>query len=308
MSVSLRQLKAFSAVAQSGSFVDASRLLHVTPAAVSAHVRELEGVVGFRLFDRTTRKVSLSDAGRQYSHYAERVLADLRKAELFADDLCARRTGVVRIAMTQVMNWVLLPPVFRGFQQRWPQIRIELVDVPTHEIIASVETGEADLAVSFQVPVREIVEATPLFSSMVHAVVPADHAFAKRRRLAWADLADDPVIFIGRGAEMRIRAELPARIRLRTRYEASNTISALSLVASGAGIAICAGYVWPMARLHQLGTVQLTAPVANHPFMLYRNRSLPMSPAVQAYRDHLIAHYAPLADKPIERSLGRQAA
>lgn len=303
MQISLRQYKAFSAIAQLGSFVEASRSLHVTPAALSLLIRDMESELGFRLFDRTTRRVVLSHSGQQYFHYAERVLVDLRRAEQFAHDLRLQRTGVVRIAMTHVMNWVLLPPVFRAFQELWPQVRIEPVDVPTHEIAQSVEVGLADLAVSFRVPVGDGVEVTPLFTSRAHAVVPHDHAFAGRKRLPWKALHEQPIIFIGQGSELRIRAELPQTIEMHARYEVNNTITALGLVASGAGVAICAGYVWPMAQLHGLRCVPLDQPVANRPFVLYRNRQRTDSPAVQAYRDFLIGHYAGLGTDPVEKSL-----
>ena len=267
MHISFRQLKAFSTIALLGSFVEASRTLHVTPAALSLLIRDMESELGFRLFDRTTRRVALSHAGQQYFHYAERVLIDMRRAELFAHDLRLQRNGVVRIAMTHVMNWVLLPPVFRAFQLQWPQVRIEPVDVPTHEIVQSVETGLADLAVSFRVPVGEAVEVTPLFTSRAHAVMPRDHPLASRKRLPWKALHNQRVIFIGQGSEIRIRAELPDSIELHARYEVNNTITALGLVASGAGVAICAGYVWPMARLHDLVCLPLEQPVANRQFL-----------------------------------------
>ena len=67
-----------------GSFVEAGHALHVTPAALSTVIKDLEETLRFRVFDRTTRRVDLSEMGRQYFHYAEQVLIDLRKAEMFA--------------------------------------------------------------------------------------------------------------------------------------------------------------------------------------------------------------------------------
>jgi DNA-binding transcriptional LysR family regulator len=301
--LSLKQFKAFSAVAQLGSFVEASRSLNVTPAALSLLIRDMEDELGFRLFERTTRRVGLSHAGQQYFQYAERVLEDVRRAEQFAHDLQRHSTGVVRIAMTHVMNWVLLPALFRAFQQRWPQVRIDPVDVPTHDIVTSVESGLADLAVSFRVPVSEALEITPLFTSRVHAVVPQDHEFADRKRLSWKALIDQPIVFIGQGSELRIRAELPENIPLRASYEANNTVTALGLVASGAGVAICAGYLRQLAQFHGLHFIPLEQPVVNRSFVLYRHQQRAASPAVQAFRDFLVGHFAALGDGPVENSL-----
>lgn len=300
MTPSIRQLRAFSAVARLGSFVEAARLMHVTPAALSLLIRELETAVGLRLFDRTTRRVVLNEPGQRYLQAAERVLSELHRADQVAEDLRSQRTGVVRLAMTQVMHWVLLPPVLRDFHARWPQVRVEAADVPTHEIVAAVETGQADLAISFVVPAGEALELQPLFRSRVHAILHPRHALARRRRLAWDALQGEPLIFIGRGSELRIRAELPPQLQLVSGHEASHTITALARVAADGGVAICAGYVAPMLALHGLRAVPLTAPVLDRPFVLYRNRTRPPSPAVQALAEFLRDHFAPWADRPIE--------
>jgi LysR family transcriptional regulator, carnitine catabolism transcriptional activator len=195
--------------------------------------------------------------------------------------------------------------VFTAFQQRWPQVRIDPVDVPTDQIIGSVETGQADLAVSFNAPVGDAIEVTPLFISRVHAVFHSGHPLGRRKSVQWEDLNSEPIIFIGRGSELRIRSELPDHVNLVSRYEVNNTITALALVASGAGVAICAGYVKPMTRMHGLRSIPLTDPVVDRAFMLYRNRSRAMAPAVASYQDFLLDHYASLGTRPVEESLLR---
>ncbi len=295
MNVSFRQLRAFTTIGRLGSFVDAARALNVTPAALSILIRALEDMLGFKVFDRTTRRVALSDAGQQYLQYAEQILADLRKAELFAQDVQSRKTGVVRIATTQVVTWTLLPQAFAAFQKKWPDIRIEPIDGATDQIMSAVESGQADLAINFKVPVADSLEATPLFASRAHVVCTSRHRFARRKSVPWVELNSEQIIFIGRGAEVRIQSELPDAVHLHSRYEVSNTSTALALVASGAGVAVCAGYVRPMTQMHKLRIIPLAEPTIDRPFMLYRNRSRAMSPAVAEHRAFLLKYFSQIA-------------
>ena len=300
MNISLRQLRAFTAVARLGSFVEASRALHVTPAALSIVVRDLEQTLGFRVFDRTTRRVVLTEVGQQYFHYAEQVLVDLRKAELFALDVTQRKTGVVRIATTQVVTWVLLPRAFAAFHKQWPEIRLEPIDIPTDQIISSVENGQADLAINFDLPVADNIEATPLFTSREQVICASNHRFARRKSLRWAELHNEPIIFVGRGAELRIRSELPQEVVLNARYEVGNTSTALALVASGSGLVICAGYVKPLARMHDLRSIPLSAPDMVHQFVLYRNRARSITPAVQEHKTFLVEYFSRSGGRCVE--------
>ena len=300
MNVSLRQLRAFSTIARLGSFVEASKVLHVTPAALSIVIRDLEDSLGFRVFDRTTRRVDLSEVGRQYFHYAEQVLLDMRKAELFAQDVTQRKTGVVRIATTQVVTWVLLTPAFTEFQKRWPDIRIEPIDIPTDQIISAVERGQADLAINFDTAVSEQMEALPIFHSREYLICASTHRFARRKSIRWSELAAESIIFVGRGAELRIRSELPADMVLNARHEVGNTSTALALAASGAGLVVCAGYVKPISRMHDLRAIPLTEPDMMRHFMLFRNRQKSITPAVREHQAFLLEYFARTKGRPVE--------
>lgn len=303
MNISFRQLRAFTTIGRMGSFVEASRALHVTPAALSIVIRDLEATLGFRVFDRTTRRVVLTEAGQQYFHYAEQVLVDLRKAELFAQDVAQRKTGVVRIATTQVVTWTLLPPAFAAFHRKWPDIRLEPIDIPTDQIISSVENGQADLAINFALPVAENIEAAPLFTSREQVICASNHRFARRKSLRWAELRMEPIIFVGRGAELRIRSELPQEIMLNARYEVGNTSTALALAASGAGLVVCAGYVRPLTRMHDLRSIPLVAPEMVHQFTLYRNRTRSLTPAVQEHQAFLLEYFSQAQGTCVEDAL-----
>src|SRR2546430_1060300 len=121
-----RQLETFVAVAETRSFSLAAERLGLTPSAVSQLIAELESVVGFRLFDRTTRKVAPSSAGREFLGPAESALRHLRLAESAAEDVKSRAAGIVRIAAPQVLASVVLPAAIRAHAAERPKVAVRI--------------------------------------------------------------------------------------------------------------------------------------------------------------------------------------
>ena len=103
INISMRQLRAFDAVADTGSFTKAAQHLHLTQSALSVLVREMERELGLSLFDRHTRRVELSEAGRDMQPYVKRMLNELQQAVHSMTDLRDQHRGVLRIAATQLI-------------------------------------------------------------------------------------------------------------------------------------------------------------------------------------------------------------
>src|SRR5262245_45037424 len=128
--ITIRQLEAFIAVADALSFAAAGTTLALTASAVSQLVAELEAALGFRLFDRTTRRVALSSAGRDFLGPAQTVLRHMRLAESAAEDVRNRAAGVVRIGAPLVLASAVLPAAARDFRVDRPNVAIHIRDVP----------------------------------------------------------------------------------------------------------------------------------------------------------------------------------
>ncbi|HSW18743.1 MAG TPA: LysR substrate-binding domain-containing protein [Ramlibacter sp.] len=288
--VTVRQLRAFVTVAQLGSFVDASRALHVTSSALSIVIAELEGALGFRVLDRTTRRVRVSGPGEQYLPYAQRILFDFESAQRCAVDLRNQKTGVVRVAASQVIAWTLLPPVFAAFRRLRPDVRIDPMDLGVDEILPALEEGRADIGVTLKMP-SDTLEAVTAFESRVYVACRADR-WAGRKRVRWDELSGEPLIFTGTDTPARINAALPDGPVLEAAWQVAHTGTALALVASGFGSAICAGYVRPMTAIHKLRMIPLVEPTVLRSFSIYASRARSMGPAVDAFRAFLASHFA----------------
>ncbi|HYF19669.1 MAG TPA: LysR substrate-binding domain-containing protein [Ramlibacter sp.] len=303
MNVTLRQLRALATVAELGSFVDAARSMHVTASALSLLITDLEHTLGFRVFDRTTRRVKLSLAGAEYLPHAQRILADLDSAQRCAADLRNQKTGSVRIAASQTLAWMLMPPAFSAFHDRRPDVRLEPLDLPVDQVLPALDAARADLAITLGGSTDADVQAVPLFSSRVHLACRSSHRLAGRKRVRWADLAGEPLVFTGSETPQRINAVLPKGLLLQASWQVEHAGSALALVASGFGCAICAGYVRPMADMHGLRLVPLVEPAYVREFAVYGSRRRALTEPAQAFRDFLVQHFARSGARPVEQDL-----
>src|SRR5476651_2091308 len=192
MSVTLKQIKAFVAVAQAGSFTTAASRLHRAQSAVSVLISELEEQFGLRLFDRTTRMVQLADAGRDFYPVAEKVLADVQNALSSSKELVAKKRGRVAVAATPLMASILLPKAIGEYAAMYPGISVILHDTLAGLIQPKVRDGEVDFGIgTFEKTGRELL-AEPLMADTLVLACPTGHSLADKASVAWRELAGHP--------------------------------------------------------------------------------------------------------------------
>jgi DNA-binding transcriptional LysR family regulator len=243
--VTIRQLRAFVGVAQLRSFTTAARQIHVTQSALSALVRELETEVGVRLFDRTTRAVELTAAGRDFLPVAQRILQDLQGGLETVRDLSLKRRGSVTIAATPVLAAGFVAEVCAQFNQRYPLIRLAIRDELASISLESLRSGEADLAVGTFSSVDSDIRLQLLGSDPLGAVLARDHPLATKKKLLWSDLAHLPLIALNRQSAYRLvveQAMLRAGLPHEPAYEVGHLVTAIGLAQSGLGVAVCPAY------------------------------------------------------------------
>jgi len=289
MHTSLRQYRAVDAVARLGSFVEAAKALHVTPAALSSLVRELEKDLGFPVFERTTRKVRVSESGEQYLPHVHRVLAEVAGAERCALDVRSGQPHVIRLATTQTVITTLLPNAFRSFRQKWPQGRLYPLDILSGEIGDALQSGQADIAIGALLPSDERFDCRPFLTTRWHCCFEEGHPLARHETVAWKDIVNCPLIFPGQTGRLKLEASLPRNLRMSNVYEASTASAGIAMAASGQGIMISAGYVAQVARLLNLCTRPLASPEIDHELEICISARHSARSAVAEVRDLLLA-------------------
>ena len=145
MDVTLRQLRAYVAVLESASFSEAAKAMHLSQAALSGLIKELENRVGVRLLDRTTRKVSASAVGETFAPMARRVLSSLDEALDNLTNLKELRRGLVRVAAPETLSCTLLPELIAGYNNSHPGVDVRFDDVPIQEVLAGLQNGSTDI-------------------------------------------------------------------------------------------------------------------------------------------------------------------
>ncbi len=294
MDIKFRQLRALDAITRLGSFAEASRALHVTPAALSVTIREMEQTVGFRVLERTTRRVRLTEPGQRYYLHVQRVLAELQEAERCAMDVRHGLSGVVRIAAAQTVISVLLPVAFRLLRQKLPDVRIHPVDVPLNGIVEAIHTGQADVAIGVRFPVDEKFECHTLLKTRWHCFMEKSHPLAGRKSVNWRDVVEGPLILIGASTRLHLQSALGEALQPQDVYDVGTANAALAMASSGQGVAVAPGYLRPRAPSQGLKALPLREPEIDHVLEVCIARQLPADAAARQVRD-LLLHAIPEA-------------
>lgn len=243
----LRQLRQFVEIASSGSYRRAADQLFVAQPALSVSIRKLETAIGARLFDRGPRGVTLTAAGEALLPEARQALMHAEQGRRRARLVALGEWGVLRLGFVGSATYALLPGRLPVFRARHPDVRLELVEGSTVEVIEMVREGRADLGV-VRGPVDDVsgVDLALAESDEFVAVVPASHWSAGRRRLRLSDLREEPFVMYPttgvpglRSVAMQVCRE--AGFVPRVGQEATQVQTVVSLVASGLGVALVPG-------------------------------------------------------------------
>jgi DNA-binding transcriptional LysR family regulator len=193
----LRQLRYFVAVAEELHFGRAAERLHIVQPGVSQQVRRLEAELGTPLFDRSTRRVTLTVAGQRFLPEARTVLAAVQHAQESIADLVAERAATLRLGTSTGLG-ERLPRVLAELHARAPRQAVELVRLPAHDRLARVADGGLDAALVRGVASRPGLRLQPVWEDLLVAVLPAAHPLANEPLVALSTLAALPLRVVAR--------------------------------------------------------------------------------------------------------------
>lgn len=292
MNVSLRQLRAFVALARTGSFTHAADAMHITQSALSGLIKELELVLGVRLVDRSTRRIQLSEVGREFYPLVEKIIQDLDAVVGNIASLKALKTGVVRIAAPQLMACTLLPEVIAAYRSEFPEVQVRLVDCVVESVSSRVFSGEVDFGIGPEREPTPGIAARTLFEMPFVIVYPQNHPLGKLERIRWSDAVKYPFIALQGQFTERLTLDLHAAFRdlnLSPSNEVTFMTTALSMVSANLGVTACLPYAATLVRLYQLQMRLLHDPALERKFLVFTREGRSLSPAAQSFIDFLFA-------------------
>ena len=291
MNVTLRQLRAFIAVAEAQHFTRAGERLGLSQSSVSTLVRELEENLGLRLFDRHTRMLRLTQAGAELLPLARRAMSDLDQVIGSANELSSLGRGRVSIAAASLQAALMLPRFIRLYCDEYPGVKVNVQDVTEHEVIDKVRAGEVDFGLGSAVATQQDIAARLLMTDEFVAVMPPDHPLARHSELVWRTLQEIPLI--GPQPDNAVRAQLDLALTreglsLTRQYEVALPLTILGMVEGGLGIAVMTSAMSRLANMLGLVTRKVTEPVIHREISLLFHVDRSLSPAAQNFRDLLL--------------------
>lgn len=315
MNLSFRQLKAFLLIARLGNFTRAAERLHVTQAGLSVMMRELETQLDARLFDRTTRSVSLTDAGEKLLPAALAAVGELESAAAEIADIGDKARHTLRLAATPLVSSNLLPAVIRSFRAAHPEVAIHLVDCDLTQVQALVENGEVDFGLGFFFRATKGIERSLLYSFRLMRVSPLDDAdpgesAVQARRdgagadatqtgsVSWSALKDAPLI--GLPADNPIQQLVDAQLAKigrsnEDRLAFNHFDTLIAMVAAGMGTAVMPTFAMLACHRHRVRTDLLSRPAVTAGFYRITKRGRGRAHAMEDFTDMLVSMLPRLA-------------
>lgn len=300
MNVTSRQLKGFLLVARHRSFSRAAEQMFMTQSGLSVLMREIEKQLGFRLFDRTTRHVELTEHGTQFFAVAQDQVRNFEAV-----------VSRIRKSATETSRWLsvgappmtaahILPEVIAHFAADRQNFRVRLHDTDLPRIAGMVKSGELDLGLGMFVKPTPGLARIPLFRFSLVVVRSADAKLPRARARRWSDLSGQT--FIGLPPDNPIQQLVAKHLsRVGHRQPADLVVNyhetLIGLVEAHAGVAIMPSTVLPACRNRRVVIEPLIDPVVHLDLYEIRHRGRVLPLEAQQFTDFLKIHIASWAGR-----------
>lgn len=294
MRMSIKQLRAFLAVAHTLNFAHASERLNISQPALSLTIKGLEESLGGPLLLRTTRRVTLTQEGETLLTMARQLIADWDNTEEAMRQRFTLQRGKVSVAAMPSFAANVLPPVLKAFRDRYAGINVTVHDVINEQVIEMVSEGRVEMGIAFEPDYSGHLHFTPLGLDRFVAIVPPDSRLATRERLSWRELLSLDFIALQRPSAVRLMLEeqlAQSGRPLEVALESHQLVTVGRLVANGLGgsavPALC------RTQMTELGAVclELDGPVIERRVGVLRSAHHKLSTAAQALLDTLKKAY-----------------
>ena len=288
MKIDILGVQAFVAVADQGGFQKAADTLHLTQTAVTQRLRNLEDFLGVTLMERTTRSVALTRIGRDFLPQARRLLAELSTALTEIRETGRAARGDVSIACVPTVGVQYLPSILQEYAVRYPENRIKVLDHASSGVAEAVLRREAEFGINIAGPHQPELDSVPLLEDEFVLICREDHALARKRRVAWRQLAPHPLIFAGQVSGNRVLLDMAlgnGDLALQFNYEVQRSSTAVGLVAEGVAAAVVPRLAMQKGAYPGIRVIALVEPVVSRTLVLVARKSARLSPAAQALYD-----------------------
>lgn len=238
----LRQLRYFAVLAEELNFTRAAARLHISQPPLSLQIAQLERELDVRLFDRTNRRVALTEAGEAFLNDVRITLGRLADATVRARDVDHGLAGRIEIGLSGSHFMGPVPALIARYTRRHPQVSILLNEMNPAAQLDALRGHRIDVSISRTRVNDEMLQSLALWPDPVVVALPPDHRLASRQRLTLSDLAEDAFVVLRQETSGFARglAQACARagIALKVAQSVAEVPAQLALVEAGLGVAL----------------------------------------------------------------------
>lgn len=241
MTVNLKLLSAFLAVAEHSSFRKAAEELDRSQSAISTQIRQLEEQLGVALFHRTTRRVVLSNEGRQLVAFARQALAEIDSGVQALTQAAALRRGRVALSCSPTIASMRLAPILAAFKAQCPEVLVHVREQASAEMLDSIQAQDVDFGIGPRVNRESDFQFQGVLDDEIWAAIPLGAPITATDGISLRELSGVPMLMITKSAALRSDLERrlgEAHVALDSQYEGMQVQTMLSLVEAGLGAAI----------------------------------------------------------------------
>jgi DNA-binding transcriptional LysR family regulator len=287
----LYQLKLFVDLAQTGNFTRVASENYVTQAAVTMQIRKLESELGVTLFHRTTRSVTLMEAGQRLLPYAREILQRVDEATLAVRDTKVEISGLVRVAAVHSVGLYELPPFIKRFLKRFPDVNLRIDYRTSDQIYQLLHEGEIDVGLVAYPEEMARVECIPFLKDQLDLICHQDHPFARKRSVTLSELNGQHFVQFGEDTPTRraTNAVLSENgVTVNVRMECDNLEILKQMVEIGFGMALLPHHALTRTdRSAGLRSIPLKDVVIERPIGILLLKNAPRFKAVRAFVETL---------------------
>lgn len=284
-----RQLHAVLAVADYNSFIAAAAFLKTSQPALTRTIKRVEDILGVRLFDRSTRRVAITAAGKEFVAVAERMLNDLRISVSSMREIGQEQRGQIIISSIMSVATGLLPAVVANYRASRSGIEIILREGVHGTVLEDIRSGTADLGATYVDDVPEFVEAKRVSREVFDVILPRTHPLtkiARRSSVTLAELANFPLVSLPHESRTRRIIDGAASSAGHTLQHVATVTqfaTMMSFVRAGVGIAIVPSGAIAGLLGKDLAVLTLTKPRLSRDVGLIWLRERQLTPAARGF-------------------------
>jgi DNA-binding transcriptional LysR family regulator len=285
--ITLKQIRAFVAVAAYGSFTKAAESLHVTQSTLTSSIKTLEDEIGLQMFDRSTRSVVPTRQGLIFLPTARRLLDDLEDT---LNDLrmeAERERGSVTVHAAGSFITYVLTPALMDLAGHYPGIHIRLVEGTTQSVAQQVLSGEADFGVTTLFEPAPELDSALLLTDAYGAVYGVEHPMARKgTALTWGTLSRHTMIRLSKANGIRMLLDKEPRIAelfKNTTYEVSSVASLHTLLKCGFGFSALPALAAKSIVVEGLRFSVLAHPAIRRKLYVVKKKGRSVSPAASSF-------------------------